>query len=118
MSPKSFHDKVLIRSQLIRDKQFLLKLFQKDVTAFASAKDFQMNTVIRIIHLIFTNVIPLKERNFTAVKNSKKFKLLETNFKSTNNFLKTLQLASEEKRNLLKQFTGCYPYLFHSIFVE
>ena len=118
MSAKSFHDKVLIRSQLIRDKQFLLKLFQKDVTAFASAKDFQMNTVIRIIHLIFTNVIPLKETNFQAVKNSNKLRLLETNFKSTNNFLKTLQLASEEKRKLLKHITGCYPYLFHSIFVE
>jgi hypothetical protein len=111
-------DKVFMRNILIRDKKFLLNLFQNESNVLNNANNFQMNTVIRVIHLILNNEIELLEKNFKALKNSKRLKSLLQHFDSEKNFLKTLQLGSESKRQLLKKFNACYPYLFYSIFIN
>ncbi len=102
-----------MRDILIRNKKFLLSLFQNEQpNVLTNANDFQMNTVIRIVHLIFNNEIELLEKNFKALKNSKRLKSLLQHFDSEKNFLKTLKLETETKRQLLKKFTACYPYYF------
>jgi len=104
---------------MIRDKLFLLSLFQnQQPSPLLNASDLEMNTAIRVIHLIFNNEIELLEQNYKALKNSKRLKSLLQNFDSEKNFLKTLQLQTESKRQLLRKFSACYPYLFHSIFIK
>ena len=112
-------DKVYMRNILIRDKLFLLHLFKNEQpNALANASNMQMNTVIRILHLIFNNEIELLEENYKALKNSRRLKGLLQHFDSEKNFLRTLNLETESKRQLLKKFSSCYPYLFHSIFIK
>ena len=112
-------DRIYMRDILIRNKKFLLSLFQNEQpNVLTNANDFQMNTVIRIVHLILNNEIELLEKNFKALKNSKRLKSLLQHFDSEKNFLKTLKLETETKRQLLKKFTACYPYLFFSIFIK
>jgi len=112
-------DKVYLRNIMIRDKLFLLSLFQnKQPSVLINASDLEMNTVIRVIHLIFNNEIELLEENYEALKKSKRLKILMQNFDLEKNFLQTLYLETESKRKLLKKFNSCYPYLFHSIFIK
>jgi hypothetical protein len=106
-------DKVFMRNVLIRDKKFLLNLFKNEGNVLGNANNFQMNTVIRVVHLIMNNEIELLEKNYKALKNSKRLKSLVQHFDSEKNFLKTLKLTSESKRQLLKKFSACYPYLLH-----
>lgn len=112
-------DKVYMRNIMIRDKSFLISLFQnKQPSVLLSASDLEMNTAVRIIHLILNNEIELSEENYKALKNSKRLKNMLQNFDSEKNFLKTLNLETELKRQLLRKFNACYPYLFHSIFIK
>lgn len=117
VKPKVLHDRILVRSELLRDKKFLLSLFNKDVNVLGSAKYFQMNTVIRIIYLLFNNGIPIKKKYVAVLTESKRLPSLLSNFDDESSFLKTLKLTTEEKRTLLRSYTSLYPYLFHSIFV-
>jgi glutathionylspermidine synthase len=112
-------DKVYMRDILIKEKLFLLKLFQnQQPNVLISASIFQMNIVIRIIHLLLNNEIELLEENYKALKQSKRLKMLLQNFDSEKNFLRSLYLQPEAKQALLKKFTACYPYLFYSIFIK
>jgi hypothetical protein len=108
-----------MRNVMIRDKLFLLSLFQnQQPNVLGNASNTKMDTVIRVLHLIFNNEIELSEENFKALKNTKRLKSLLQNFDSEKNFLKALKLETETKRQLLKKFNSCYPYLLHSIFVK
>lgn len=112
-------DKVYMRDIMVQEKLFLLHLFENhQPNVLGNASIFQMNVVIRIIHLILNNEIELLENNFETLKQSKRLKSLLENFDSEKNFLKSLYLQTEVKRALLKKFTACYPYLFHSIFIK
>jgi len=111
-------DKVYMRSIMIRDKKFLLSLFNGEKNVLNNATDIQMNTLIRIIHLILNNEIPLLETNFLALKRTKRMKTLIQNFNKQNNFLVSLKLTTELKRKLLQQYSACYPHLLFSIFVN
>lgn len=111
-------DKIYMRDLMITHKKLLLDLFKNEPNTLSNVNDFQMNTVIRILHLIFNNEIPLLEENFQKLKKSRRLKNLLQHFKKEKHFLQTLQLDSETKRTLLKRFTACYPYLFHSIFIN
>lgn len=112
-------DFIYMRDLMITNKSFLLALFQQSVpNVLNNANLFQMNTVIRVLYLIFNNDIPLYEENYQALKRSKRLKKLLQLFKKEKDFLKTLHIETETKRKLLKQFSACYPYLFHSIFIN
>lgn len=111
-------DRVFMRSILVRDKQFLFSLFQNKGNVLQTARSYQMNTVIRVLHLILNDEIELYEEQFKLLKASKRYKMLKTHFERKPNFLNSLRQTDEEKRKLLKQFTACYPYLFNSIFVN
>ena len=108
-----------MRDVMMRDKSFLFSLFQTEQpNALGHANANQMDTLIRVVHLILNNQIELLEENYNALKNTKRLKLLQQYFDSEKNFLKTLKLDTESKRQLLKKFNSCYPYLLHSIFIE
>lgn len=109
-------DKVFMRNVMIRDKKFLLDLFQNQPNVITNAFELQMNTVIRVVHLILNDEIELLQKNYEALKKSKRLKGLLQNFDSEKSFLATLRLPTEQKRQLLKKFTACYPFLFYSIF--
>lgn len=105
-----------MRNVMIRDKKFLLDLFQSQPNVLTNAFEIQMNTVIRIVHLILNDEIELLQKNYEALKKSKRLKALIQNFDTEKSFLRTLRLGTESKRQLLKKFTACYPFLFYSIF--
>ena len=79
-----FLDKTYLRSLLKRDRGFLLNLFrgssQENAKVLNSATEAQLNTLIKILHLILNDEIPLTKDNFLIVKKSKHLAKLKNFF--------------------------------------
>ena len=111
-----FVDKVHIRQLMLRDKIFLYNLYEGKGSRLNSASEIQMNTLIKILHLILNDHIELREQHYKNVVRAKRLKLLKKNFEKNSDFINVLKLSVEEKRRLLKQLLVCYPWLLHAIF--
>ena len=86
-------DKDSVKSQLVRDKEFLRQLYEttedpraKQILTFAS--DQQLNTLIKFLHFVSNGEIKLKKQHFDVFSKSQV----------------TLMKKSFEKKKALKQF--------------
>ena len=111
-----FVDKIHLRHLMLRDKIFLYNLYEGKGSRLNNASESQMNTLIRILHLILNDYIELREQHYKNVVRAKRLPVLKSNFEKNSDFCKVLRLDVEEKRKLLKQMQNCYPWLLHSLF--
>ena len=75
-------DKDTVKSQLVRDKEFLRQLYEatdqvkaKQILTFAS--DPQINTLIKFLHFLSTGEITIKKENFEEVSKARKIQVLK-----------------------------------------
>jgi hypothetical protein len=111
-----FVDKIHLRQLILRDKIFLYNLYQGQGSRLNNASETQMNTLIKILHLILNDHIELREQHYKNLVRAKRLKILKNNFEKNSDFVKVLRLDIEDKRKLLKQMQTCYPWLLHSLF--
>jgi hypothetical protein len=115
-------DKVYFREILLRDKGFLYELYKNNKLQnrkkISGADEFHLNTVIKILHLILNNEIPLLEDNYEKVKKARKVPLLKKNFKTHKDFLSIVEGPRERKVSVLQQLSPIFCFLLSALFEE
>ena len=115
------YDKVHLRDIFLRDKRFLLDLYSNNIyqnkKLIASATQEHLNTLLKILHLIANNEIPIEKDDFDLIKKAKKVGLLRKKIKTNSDFLALLSSA-EEKRIYLRRFAGVFRSLLKPFFEE
>ena len=115
-------DKVYFRETLLRDKRFLIDLYHnnklQNQSQITGAEEFHLNTLIRLIHLILNNAIPILEENFEKLKRARKISFLKKHFKSNKDFLQILQGPREQKVAILKKLSALFSYILAALFEE
>ena len=109
-------DKVYLRSTFLREKVFLMQLFNSEAHALINANDRSLDVLIRILHLIAIGEIPLRAKDKSVLKH-------KLNALSHFNSKKVLhEMLFKEDRDTkikhLKQFLKFYPNLLYSFFNE
>jgi len=92
-----FVDKIHLRHLMLRDKIFLYNLYEGKGSRLNNASESQMNTLIRILHLILNDYIELREQHYKNVVRAKRLPALKCNFEKNSDFCKVLRLDVEEK---------------------
>jgi hypothetical protein len=110
-------DKAYLRSEFEKQKPFLKKLYLKERQVIGSADDDSLNTLIKILHMIYLHEIGLTEDNINTIIKSKRSKKLEQ-FKSKKYFVQLLNGPRENKIKTLNQFITLYPIFLHGFFNE
>ena len=115
------YDVVHLRDILLRDKRFLIDLYSNNLyqnkKRVASATQEHLNTLLKILHLVANNEIPIEKSEFDVLKKAKKVGLLRKKIKTNNDFLALLD-EPEEKRIFLRRFAGVYGSLLKPLFEE
>lgn len=113
-------DKVYFRETLLRDKRFLIDLYHnnklQNQSQITGAEEFHLNTLIRLIHLILNNTIPILEENFEKLKRARKISFLKKHFKSNKDFLQILQGPREQKVAILKKLSALFCNILAALF--
>jgi hypothetical protein len=110
-------DKIYLRSAFEQQKPFLKQLYNKEnpFHVLGAAEDESLNTLIKILHLLFLGEIHLSKVDREALIKSKRSKKLH-NFKSKSYFIKLLHGPRHNKIVALRQFVSLYPILLHGFF--
>jgi len=106
-----------LRHSLLQHRQFLHSLFKQVnvINILNHATDSELNTLLKLLHIINQGHIPLKQKHHELVVRSKREKKLHQ-FESRS-FLRQKLLASrEEKLKLLKQFAKLFSILLYHLF--
>lgn len=115
-------DKVYFREVLVRDKRFLKDLYHnnklQNEKQILGADEFHLNTLIKKFHLILNNTIPILEENVEKIKKAKKLPLFKQHFRSSKDFLATLEAPREQKVLILKRFSALFSFILASLFEE
>jgi hypothetical protein len=118
---KVLYDVVYLRSIFLRDKRFLLSLYTNNVAQnkklISSATQEQLNTVLRILHLIVNNVIKIRLADFDVLRDMKKIKLLQKKIKTKDELIFLLS-ASETKRKFIFALAATFSILLKPLFEE
>jgi hypothetical protein len=110
-------DKIYLRTVFEEQKEFLKRLYTKDNSfqALGNAEDESLNTLIKILHLLYLGEIHLSKADETILIKSKRSKKLQF-FKLKSNFIKLLHGPRQNKIAALRQFVSLYPVLLHGFF--
>lgn len=84
--------------------------------AFANNKE--LNTLIKILHLICNGKIKLRKIDYQALEKSKRLKKLRKLFEEKLSLVKNLNSERESKVQALKQFSALYRHLLYTMFNE
>ena len=116
-------DKDTVKSQLVRDKEFLRQLYEatdqvkaKQILTFAS--DPQINTLIKFLHFLSTGEITIKKENFEEVSKARKIQVLKRFVETKPAVQKMLKAERRLKMNFLQKLSSVYPFLLHCLFNE
>lgn len=115
-------DVVHMRDLLLEQKSFLKELFSlnnyQNKKLISNADSKSLNTLIKVLHLILNNEIPILVDDVQALKKSKKFGLLLRSVKAKDKFVELLEGERKKKVDFLLAFTGVYRFLLRSLFEE
>ena len=116
-------DKDSVKSQLVRDKEFLRQLYEttedpraKQILTFAS--DQQLNTLIKFLHFLSNGEISMKKENFEQISKARKIQVLKRFVESKNSVQQMLKAERRIKINFLKKLSAVYSFLLHCLFNE
>jgi hypothetical protein len=115
------YDVVHLRDIFLRDKRFLIDLYTNNLyqnkKLISSATQQHLNTLLKILHLVANNEIPIQKPEFDVIKKAKKVGLLKKRIKNNKDFLALLEEA-EEKRIFVQRFAGVFKALLKPFFEE
>jgi hypothetical protein len=111
-----------MRDVILRDKSFLLSLFKNNIyqnkKQISGGANIHLNTLLKILHLIVNNEIPIEVSDANAIKKAKKLGLLKKKIKSQNDFTNLLESPAPTKVEFLLRFAGVYRHLLRSLFED
>ena len=115
-------DSVHMRELLLNQKEFLKDLYSfnsyQNRKLIISADNQSLNTLLKILHLILNNEIPILEEDVNVIKKAKKLGLLKNTIKSNEKFIELLEGERKNKVDFLVLFSNVYTPLLRSIFEE
>ena len=115
-------DSVHMRELLLNQKEFLKDLYSfnsyQNKKLIISADNQSLNTLLKILHLILNNEIPILVEDVQVLKKSKKCGLLKKSIKSTEKFVELLEGDRKSKLDFLLLLTSVYRPLLRSLFEE
>ena len=119
---KTAFDVVHMRDLLLNEKSFLKQLYTlntyQNKTLINGADNQSLNTIIKILHLILNNEIPILVEDVTILKKSKKFGLLQKKIKGSDKFIELLEGERKPKLDFLLSLANVYHFLLRSLFEE
>lgn len=117
-------NKEVLRSQFIRDKEFLRSLYgtngniakAKQILTFAS--DAELNTLIKFLHCLAKGEIRIKKINFEAVLTNNKLGLIKKTVEKNNSVKLLLNSDRQKKTIFLRKLSPIYQNLLDCLFNE
>jgi len=113
-------DIVYLKSEFLNVKGFLHSLYSKNPRANAqliiNANDIELNTLIKILHLICTGKIHLRKSDFKILKKSKRLNFLKNFLERKDSYVKLLKSTREQKIQVLRKFCALYNPLLYLLF--
>lgn len=110
------------RSILLRDKHFLYELYDANILEakrlISGASDLHLKTLIKVLHLVINNCIPIPFENGEAIKKLNKFPVLKKHFLANRSYANLIRSAREVKVNVLMKFSSIFNLLLTPLFVE
>ena len=116
-------NKELMKSQLIRDKEFLKSLYEgsnplKNRRVLNSANDLQLDTVLKYLHFVSNRHIKIKKENFENISKEKKLKTIKENVETKKKISTLLKSDRSAKLKFLNKLCKVYSSLFYILFNE
>lgn len=110
-------DKVYLRGQLLKHKQFLESLYkgQNLLKTINHSTDEQLHLLLKVIHLIGDGQINVDLKHQKSIKNAKREQKLEE-IGGRVIFRDLMKKDRAEKLKIVKQFKSLYPILLHKLF--
>jgi len=113
-------DIVYLKSEFLNVKGFLHKLYKNNPRTNAAfifnANDQELNTLIKILHLICIGSIHMRKDDFAKLKQSKRLSILRNFFERKDSYFKLLQSKREEKIQILRKFCALYGSILYLLF--
>lgn len=115
-------DVVHMRDLLLNEKSFLVDLYSfnsyqnKKIISGADTKS--LNVLIKILHLILNNEIPILVEDVEILKKAKRFGTLNRSIKSNEKFVTLLEGDRKSKLEFLLSLASVYKPLLRSLFEE
>jgi hypothetical protein len=115
--------KDVLKSCLIRDKGFLKELYEepdlnKRKKRLQIADDTELNTLIKFLHFLSNGEIPMKKKNFEAIKESKKLAVITKKVERKSSVINLLKSNRVLKLKFLTQLVKIYSFLLYPLFNE
>ena len=116
-------DKDDLRDLMLREKDFLAKLFQSNSVLFTkkqivNSESRHLTLLINVLHYIANGSIPLRKKDYASVCKSKKHGFIFKSFRTIENVKKLLNESRENQTKALTKISMCYPNLFFALFHE
>ena len=116
-------DKVTVKNQLVRDKEFLRQLSEAPEVTKANnlltfASDGQLNTLIKFLHFLSTGEITIKKENFDEISRARKIQVLKKFVEKKSAVQQMLRCDRKIKISFLKKLSTVYPFLLFCLFHE
>jgi hypothetical protein len=110
-------DKVYLRHRFENSKPFLKELYEQKNLAqvFSKASDDNLNTLIKILHLVAIKEVKLHKDHAESIVKSKRLSKLKL-FSSKLYFLRLLGETRTQKLLVLKQFLSLYRIILFGFF--
>jgi len=113
-------DIVYLKSEFLNVQNFLYKLFtsnpRSNANSIFNANDRELDTLIKVLHLICNGQIHLRKSDYQILKKSKRLNFLESYFERKDKYVKLLHSSREDKIQVLRKFSALYNSLFYLLF--
>ena len=116
-------EKSALRDLMLRDKDFLARLFTSDSPSITkkqivNSEPGQLCLLIQILHKITNGSIPIRNKDYKNVCQTKKHGFIFKSFRKPENAKKLLNEPREIQCKILTKIAACYPSLFYVLFNE
>jgi len=113
-------DIVYLKSEFLNVQGFLYKLFKGsprgNANVIANASDCELDTLIKVLHLICIGSIHFRKQDFEILKKSKRLNFLKSYVHKKDSYVKLLHSSREEKIQILRKFSALYNCLLYMLF--
>lgn len=115
-------DLLYVKDQLLNNKPFLQDLYRgsskQNSRLLDRASEHQIDIIIKVLFLICEGEIHLTKENYESLKRARRLNFMKKHFNSSNQLTTTLNLPTDKKLAILKNFCAVYRELFFTFFNE
>jgi len=113
-------DIVYLKSEFLNVQNFLYKLYTNNPrvnsVTISNANDKELDTLIKVLHLICNGFIDLRKQDYQILKKSKRLNFLNKFLQRKDAYVQLLQSNRENKIQILRKFSALYNSLFYLLF--